>query len=59
MLRLQNLTSSLQGLYQAAQAAHAEEQAAKRARLEGQRDVSSLPGGKALQPFPSPGAPRP
>ena len=56
---LQNLTSSLKGLHQAAEAAHAEEQAAKRARLEGQKDVSSLPGGHALQPFASPGVPRP
>ena len=56
---LQNLTTSLNGLHQTAQAAHAEEQAAKRARLDGPTDVSSMPGGKALQPFPSPGAPRP
>ena len=48
---LNNLTSSLKGLHQAAEAAHAEEQAAKRARLEGQQDVSSMPGGKALAAF--------
>ena len=56
---LQNLTTSLQGLHKMAQDAHAEEQAAKRARLDGPADPASLPGGKALQPFPSPGAPRP
>ena len=56
---LNHLTTSLQNLHQAAEDAHAVEQAAKKARLHDAKDVSGLPGGKALQPFPSPGTARP
>ena len=56
---LQHLTTSLQGLHKAAEDAHAEEQASKKARLDGQKDLSGLPGGQALQPFAVPGTARP
>ena len=56
---LSHLTTSLQNLHQAAEDAHAVEQAAKKARLHDAKDVSGLPGGKAMQPFPSPGTARP
>eukprot|EP00435_Cladocopium_sp_Y103_P045688 s2631_g13.t1 len=52
---LTNLTSSLQSLHRTAEAAHAEEQAAKKARLGDASDVSGLPGGAQLQPFAQPG----
>eukprot|EP00435_Cladocopium_sp_Y103_P032830 s982_g8.t1 len=42
---LSNLTSTLQNLHRTAEAAHAEEQAAKKARLGDASDVSGLPGG--------------
>eukprot|EP00435_Cladocopium_sp_Y103_P026265 s2233_g6.t1 len=46
--RLSNLTSTLQSLHRTAEAAHAEEQAAKKARLGDASDVSGLPGGHQL-----------
>lgn len=55
---LQNLTTSLESLHQKAEVAFSEEQAAKKARLEGVADVSGLPGSGALQPFALPGTPR-
>ena len=56
---LNHLTTSLKNLHQAAEDALAVEQATKKARLHDATDVSSLPGGKAMQPFPSPGTARP
>lgn len=56
---MHNLTSTLEQLQQAAEDIHASEQAAKRARLHGQEDVSGLPGSGALEPFAEPGIKRP
>ena len=56
---LQHLTSSLQNLHQAAEDAHAVEQAAKKARLNDDTDVSGQLCGRALQPFPPRGTTRP
>ena len=56
---MQNLTVTLEQLHQAAETIHANEQAAKKARLDGQEDVSGLPGSGQLQPFAQPGTKRP
>jgi len=58
---MQNLTATLEQLQQAADAIHASEmeQASKKARLEGQEDVSGLPGAGQLTPFAQPGTKRP
>ena len=56
---MNNLTTSLEQLHQAAEEFHASEQAAKRARLHGQDDVAGLLGSGQLEPFAQPGTKRP
>ena len=56
---LRNLTNSLQELSAAAENIHAEEQVAKKARLEGHDDVSGTPGARQMEPFALPGTKRP
>ena len=56
---MQNLTTTLENLHKAAEDIHASEQAAKRARLQGQGDVSGALGSGALEPFAQPGTKRP
>lgn len=56
---LHNLSSSLQNLHKAAEdAIEEEQQRSKKARLGDAKDVSTLPGGQALQPFHGPGMSR-
>ena len=56
---MQNLTTTLEQLHHAAEDMLATEQAAKKARLQGQDDVSGMPGATALEPFAQPGSKRP
>ena len=56
---LNDLNNSLATLQRKAEQVFAEEQEAKKARVEGAKDVSGLPGGRALEPFASPGVSRP
>ena len=58
---LKHLTSSLSELSTAAESIHVEQQAHKKARLDGQDDVSgtAAPGSRQLEPFALPGTKRP
>ena len=58
---LKHLTTSLSELSTAAESIHIEQQAHKKARLDGQDDVSGTPapGSRQLEPFALPGTKRP